>query len=119
MNVSDMKPGIFYMAHPYTGNKLANFLLANSCMAELIKRGYIVHSPITHTYPPSRIMDFHEWGFWMDYDRVVLENTKWAGLILCPNWEDSRGCCVEKLWFEERNIKVLYYEDLVKESYVQ
>lgn len=125
----DMKPGLYYMAHPYTckdehGNFVlagedANFQLANYRASRLLLLGYNVYSPISHTHPIHRacpeFLARHEHELWYRLDIAFLENASFTGVILCPGWEKSKGCLLEKKWFEQRDLSVLYYEDLIKE----
>lgn len=110
------KPGVYYMAHPYTGDEFANFERATVCAAELIKLGYVIHSPISHGHYFEQRLSGKTWVGMMAFDIATLDGGNWVGLILCPGWEKSKGCLVEKAWFEERGLLILYYEDLVKES---
>ena len=70
--------GLWYFAHPYTvkdddgryvpEGEEANFQLANIRAAELIRLGYNVYSPISHTHPIHRasptFLGRHEHEVW-------------------------------------------------------
>jgi len=118
------------MAHVYTckdekGNFVpdgedANFQLANYRASRLLILGYNIYSPISHTHPIHRacpeFLARHEHEIWYHLDIAFVENANFAGIILCPGWEESKGCLLEKKWFEEHNLPILYYENLIKES---
>jgi len=60
-----MQPGIWYFAHPFTVKKNGchdveaereNFELAAERAAELLKRGYNVFSPVSHSFPIQDVL---------------------------------------------------------------
>jgi len=118
--------GFFYFAHPYTckdgnGNYVpagedANFSLCNHRAACLIEAGYNIYSPISHTHPIHRasptFLKNHEHHLWYLLDMEFLNKTNFDGIVLAPGWETSQGCQMEKKWFEEKGLPVLYYKDL-------
>jgi len=119
---------LYYFAHPYTvkdkdGNNLksgeeANFNLCNMRVAELLRRGYFIYSPISHSHPIHvREPDFlanNEYQLWVDLDNLIIEKTKFKGIILAPEWENSKGCLDEKKTFEKKGLEILFYKDLIK-----
>ena len=119
--------GLWYFAHPYTckdanGNYVpagedANFALANIRSGELLKRGYNVYSPISHTHPIHKATpDFlqrHEHEMWYVLDNQVIEKTDFKGIILAPEWEKSSGCRGELAMFKAQGKAVKYYAEIV------
>ena len=101
---------LFYMAHPYSAptpeGEAANFKMANEYAAELIELGFEVYSPISHTHP-IHMEIAQDYERWMDLDKQYLYRCD--ALILCPGWENSSGCKVEKEWFEEHGKPVYQY----------
>ena len=122
--------GLWYFAHPYTakdkdGNYVpsaeeANFHLANMLAAELIKRGYNVYSPISHTHPIHRacpeFLKHHEHELWYRLDNEMIDKTDWVGIIMAPGWEQSKGCLEERFAFQERGKWIRCYGDIIKTS---
>jgi hypothetical protein len=120
--------GLFYMAHPYTakdadGNYVreaedANFQLCNYRAGRLMLAGYNVYSPISHTHPihmaTPEFLQRHEHEMWYEVDMNLISKANFDGIILAPGWENSKGCCAEKIVFEHRGLKVLYYKDIIK-----
>lgn len=120
---------IWYFAHPYTvkdkdGKNVhvgeqANFQQACMKTGELMKRGYMVYSPIAHTHPVHAIspefIKNDEYKLWVKLDELIIEKTKFSGIILAPNWETSSGCKAERKEFEKKKLQVLLYEHLMLE----
>lgn len=117
--VRRFKSGVYYMAHAYTGDEVANFERATICASRLVSLGYVIHSPVSHGYHFEARIVGKCWAMMMAFDRLFLESGNWAGLILCPGWEKSRGCFMEKKWFEDKNLPIYHYEDLVKETKIE
>ena len=115
------KEGLWYFAHPYTqkGNLKGeenNFELACIRSNELLKKGYLIYSPIVHSHPLHiRDIEFvknKEYKLWVDLDNRIIEFTKFKGIILAPNWQTSKGCSAEYILFKKKGLKILFYEDL-------
>jgi len=127
-----MSKGLWYMAHPYTakdanGNFVpeaeeANFNLANHRAAEMMKRGYNVYSPISHTHPIHRacpeFLKNHEHEMWYGLDVELMERCNFDGIILAPGWEQSKGCMGEMKWMDKQGKVIHKYENLLKEPVV-
>jgi len=118
--------GLWYFAHPYTvlradgsRNRLAegaNAVLANYRAGELLKAGYAVFSPISHSHGidhtrPEFLAD-DEGGQlpWYEIDNLIIDRTRWDGIILAPGWENSVGCVAEVAVFRSKDLPVLLYE---------
>ena len=122
--------GLWYFAHPNTvkdddGNYVpageeANFRLCNWRAGQLLLRGYNVYSPISHTHPIhmacSEFLAKHEHDLWYDLDMHFLIHCKFAGLILSPGWEASRGCQMERDWFLAKGLPIMTYEEAINED---
>ena len=122
----EFKDGLWYFAHPYTckdanGNYLmggedANFRLCCIRSAKLIEMGYLIFSPVSHTHPihinwPNFVgKQVHE--MWYEFDNHFIRGIPFKGIILAPQWRESKGCCGEKALFEELGREVRYYGDI-------
>lgn len=131
MNITEKtNRGLYYFAHPYTckdkdgkyvpEGEDANFNLSNIRAAELLIRGYNVYAPISHTHPIHRacpeFLARHEHELWYQLDNEFIDKVEWEGIILAPGWERSSGCRAEKERIEAKGLKVLLYNDIVKEE---
>ena len=120
---------LYYMAHPYTckdkegrfvpEGEDANFHLSNYRASRLMLLGYNIYSPISHTHPIHRacpeFLARHEHKMWYQLDIALIEKTDFNGIILCPGWENSKGCKLEKDWFVKKGKEILFYTNLVKQ----
>lgn len=67
-----------YLAIPYTWNPCKSFQIANKITADLMSKGHIVFSPISHSHPvadylPDELRTDSDW--WMNQDLPFVE---WA-----------------------------------------
>ena len=105
---------LYYFAHPYSAtNKQkvnGNFLMANHRANKLLDLGFKVYSPVSMTHLLHEETE-RSWGFWMELDALFAR--KCDGLILGPGWEDSKGCKIEKEWFEKKGKPVMEYKHII------
>jgi len=97
----------YYFAHPYSAPPDAgpgesrnicwhNFEACNARAGRLIRLGYVILSPISHSHPID--METYRAGEpvppeeWYAQDFAIIAATDWAGLILAPGWAFSKGC---------------------------
>jgi nucleoside 2-deoxyribosyltransferase len=121
---------LFYLAHPYSGKaidpeqrkeeEIANVDDTNKIAALLLKQGLMVYSPLSETHPihlQGVSMDLwpeNEWELYLSRDERLME--KCDALILCPGWEESRGCLRERDYFTESGKPIFILEDILQES---
>ena len=101
---------LWYVAHPYTGDRYRNDKLAITRTNHLIDRGFFCLGIITMTHPLQEFVSRNV-GFWYAYDLELL--AKCDGIILCPKWEHSIGCIIEKEYAEKYGLDVLYYDEIM------
>ena len=106
--------GLWYLAHPYSGDHLKNFKKVNIIAAKLIKQGIMIYSPISHTHPIAYDgkLDPDDHDLWLKLDRQFMEHCE--GLILCDGWEFSFGCRFEYNYFKDRDKPIHYIEKLLR-----
>jgi len=86
-----------YLASPYTSKDKVVMTLryeaALEATSRLIKKGYIVFSPIVHCHPTAAVYDLpRDHTFWLAYDMSFI--IRWAQIlyVLCiEGWEESNG----------------------------
>lgn len=103
--------GLFYVAHPYSGNIDENMASVIEKTNELLDRGFKVLCPLTHSHWLD-LAKKRDADFWYDLDIALMD--KCDGLILCPGWQESRGCILEYGFFTGQKKPVYLYEDLIK-----
>ena len=126
------KEGIYYFAHPYTckdkngisilQGEEANFNLACVRSNELLKRGYLIYSPIIHSHSmhikDPEFLKNREYQLWIELDNRTIELTQFKGIILAPSWETSSGCKGEYETFKKKGLEILLYEEVIKEPII-
>jgi hypothetical protein len=108
---------ITYLAIPYCWNPEKSFDIANIVAAELMQKGLIVFSPISHSHPISHYMDKtfqFDHNFWMKEDLAVLENCKDLMIISYGKDGDeliakSKGCQYELSLAKALNLPITKY----------
>ncbi len=72
-----------YLAIPYSGMEESSFQQANEATVRLLKQGFNVFSPITHSHPLTRFNLPGTWEFWSKIDYQFLD---WCDvcLVLIP-----------------------------------
>jgi len=74
-----------------------SFELANKVSADLMAKGYIVFSPISHSHPIAKSQELPgSWDFWEKFDRSFIEWCDEVWVIQHPMTEQSRGVKAEK-----------------------
>ena len=78
------------------------FEMANKAAMYLMKKGYIVFSPISYSHLLAAYNNNHlDHDFWLNQDRAFID---WAdiGVVLClDGWRESRSVTQQRGWFEE------------------
>lgn len=114
-----IKDGIYYFAHPLTNGDSEpesssiryNYELCVLRTARLMQAGYLVYSPIVHSYRPHEYLNW-TWRKWLEYDSHMIKAFDFTGIIFAPKWHLSKGCRREKELFDNLNKKILHYRDL-------
>ena len=116
--MNEAKKELVYLAIPYTFNAEESFKVANKVAAELMKRGYILFSPVTHSHPISKhfnksIQFDHD--FWMEQDLPLLRICDKVIFVVIGDdgldlIENSRGCQSEKNEALKYNIPIEFWK---------
>lgn len=63
-----------YLAIPYSGMGEKSFKISNEVSAELMNKGHIVFSPISHSHPIAISHNLPtDWEFWKKFDESFIE----------------------------------------------
>lgn len=104
------EPSLSYLAAPYRHEdpKVLSFRLAAVTYTayEMIRKGRMVFSPLTHNMPIDRIGFHGDWSVWKTYDRLMLERCDALTVLTLPGWEESKGVRAEIRWAEELNMPI-------------
>lgn len=110
------KDEIIYLAIPYTWNAIESFNVANEIAGRLMKEGYIVFSPISHSHPISQHLgqDIQfDHNFWINQDLPILRKCSKVIFIVVGDYgmkriDESKGCQSEKAEAIKCNIPIEY-----------
>lgn len=108
-----------YLAIPYTWNADISFKIANEVAGNLMKEGYVVFSPISHSHPISTHMKKYQFNqyFWqyqdlnllVKFDKVIIIVINGKDIDGYKLIENSIGCQAELRTAREHNIPIIYY----------
>ena len=108
-----------YLAVPYTGTpkqQQSRFEDVNKVAAMLMREGYLVFSPISHTHPIAMAGDLPKgWEFWKAYDLTFIEWCDEVHVLMLDGWYSSRGVTAERKLARELG-KPIQYIKASKES---
>ena len=105
---------IKYLAIPYThkNEEVLNlrFEIANLISAELMKKGDVIFSPISHTHPMAKYGLPIEWSYWKSQDEKFLDVCEKLYVTLLKGWDKSTGVNAEITHMKSRNVDVTYLD---------
>lgn len=76
-----------YLAIPYSRYEEKSFKLANEIAADLIRKGYIVFSPISMSHPIATIGGLQ--GDWETWKKIDLEFIRWCDEVIVIDFDDN------------------------------
>lgn len=88
---------MIYIATPYSHElesvQISRFNAVNKYAAELISRGEVVFSPISHSHPVAEYLEDcpNDWDFWEKHDLPILGICSDIHVLCLPGWEESKG----------------------------
>ncbi len=97
-----------YLACPYTHPNSETmhyrFEQANHAAASLMKQGWVVYSPISHSHIIAQNHDLPTgWDFWRNIDRVFITHASFLAVLVLNGWKESIGVREEMLLARELN----------------
>ena len=112
--VAVYNPAVIYLACPYSHSdpqiRYERFSLATLEAAKLMQAGYIVFSPVTHSYwiAKTGLVDGLDHDFWVRQDLVFMKVCDELHILMAEGWESSRGVQreIEQAYFE--GIPIIY-----------
>ena len=93
-------PTKIYLATPYShpdkNIELKRFEAVNKKAAELMQRGYIVFSPVSHSHPINKFTSIKtDWEFWKRQDFQFIEWADELWVLEVDGWDNSVGVLAE------------------------
>lgn len=85
-----------YLAIPYSGYEDLSFLHANKVAGKLMRQGYLVFSPISHTHPIASQCNLPKgWDYWETFDKTFIQWSDALYISSFGNWKTSKGVQAE------------------------
>ena len=108
-----MKKKLAYLAVPYTSDdpsiKEQRFQIVNKVAGDLIRKGEIIFSPISHTHPIAMACQLPGgWEYWDKFDRTYLECCYKLYVLKLNGWKESKGVQGEIKIAKELGIEIEY-----------
>ena len=108
-----MNKKIAYLAVPYSSDnwniKEERFQKVNKVAANLINKGEIIFSPISHTHPIAKAGKLSgNWEYWVEFDRTYLECCYKLYVLMLDGWKESKGVKAEIEIAEELDLEIEY-----------
>ena len=115
------KPHV-YLAAPYTDPNPAwrefRVLATNLAASALMRAGFVVFSPISHSHPISECMSGHVGlEFWLEQDTPFLQACDATVILTLPGWKWSKGIAAE--WTLSHTIAHISLEEVYNEDFAE
>jgi hypothetical protein len=115
---NEMTEQITYLACPYTHElpqvRAERFMAANKAAAFLIRRGYIVFSPITMTHPIDMLLAGEDatlgTDYWVRFDEAFMDLCSNMAVLQLPRWQESSGVMREILFFQQKGRPIWFLD---------
>jgi len=95
---------MIYLATPYSSDDPAvmrhRYNVVTKVAAELMKRGEMVFSPITHSHPIAQHLNKEtavDWKAWERFDTKLLKCCSELCVLMLPGWKESITYINDKL----------------------
>ena len=111
-----MNNGFTYLCAPYSHHnpqiRELRYQMTNDFAARLMRLGFVVFSPISHSHEVAKYLDSDEntHKLWMEQDLPLLEKASRCIVLRLPGWEHSKGVTEEVSHAREHNIPIEYMD---------
>ena len=107
------KKKLVYLASPYShpdpGVRNVRFQQVCKASAILMKKGWLVFSPIAHSHPIAREGGLPgDWAYWEEFDRKFISMSDEMMVLTLDGWENSVGIRAEVKIAEEYKIPMTH-----------
>ena len=120
-----MKKKLIYLACPYTHRdsrvSVDRFREVNKVAAGLIKEGFLVFSPISHSHPITVHGIRGDFEYWKEFDKAIMDLCEELYVLKLEGWRESKGVAFEMSYMESKGKPVVYVEpeDYYKEFKIE
>jgi len=81
---------------------------------DLMKQGYCVISPITHSHTIAELQDMpKDWGFWKSQDLTLLSKCDILYVLQLDGWKESIGVNAEIEYAKDNDIEIIYMPEYI------
>lgn len=98
-------------SHPIDDIRIENYKIVSNFVANLVKNGNVVFSPITYGH---HLVEFRtmptDFEFWENFCLTFLSKCDEMIVLKIPGWEDSIGIKNEIRYCEVHDIPIYYIE---------
>lgn len=103
-------PKLVYLASPYSNQDAtlvaARVMSARLAMVQLMQRGFLVFSPISHGHDLVAFGMDASWEQWSRLDKTILSRCDAVFILTLPGWRESNGVRHEALIAEETGLPI-------------
>lgn len=100
-----------YLASPYSSDPETNFARTLEFVAEEMRKGTIIFSPIAHCHPIAEAYDMPgDFAFWKKYNMEMLAPAGALWVLKLPGWETSIGVTAEIEYATQTQKPIFYIE---------
>ncbi len=82
-------------SHPDPSVRAIRYRLVNRVLFELITKGKLVYSPLTHNMPLNQMGIHGNWETWRRFDHEMVSRCDYLLVLRLPGWENSKGVAAE------------------------
>lgn len=105
---------LIYLACPYSHKdkkvRAERFKAANRAAVDLMKRGFLVFSPISHSHPIATEGKLKgDWTTWQDFDTRMIYACDEVYVVCVEGWDESEGVRYELQVAHSLRKQVNYY----------
>lgn len=97
-------------SHPDSKIKQQRHAIANRVVFDLMRRGILVYSPLTHNVPIDQLGIHGNWMNWKDFDHEMVSRCDRLIVLKLPGWEESKGVAAEIARANEVGIPIEWME---------
>lgn len=117
LNAPDSLPKVVYVASPYshesTSVRELRYKQVEAFTAELLKKGYVVFSPIVHCHQLGISFNLPtDFKFWANYCLTMLAKSDVLWVLQLDGWRESVGVQHEVEFAGYRNITTVHEVDV-------
>ena len=103
-----------YLCHPYSHPDPVvmqlRFQSANELAARLMRCGFVVFSPLSHSVPiADHLKNHRSYDFWLGQELAWLRLCDEVWVPLVEGWADSRGIEIELVHASELGKRIVYF----------